>query len=174
MKIGITGHTSGLGKAIYEHFQSLGHDCIGFSRSNGYDITSNFDDIAQQAQSLDLFINNAWSLDSQTKFVKHLKDYPVDTISIGTSAVLFYEEKIATYTGWKREYIINKKQLLDEHLSAVYGCVGRLLIINVDALENHPTKSDTSIKFQEVIELIEYWIKHKNITVVNYATRSNS
>ena len=34
MIIGITGHTSGIGKAIYEKYDNS----IGFSRSNGYDI----------------------------------------------------------------------------------------------------------------------------------------
>ena len=35
MKVAITGHTQGIGKAIAELYP----DHIGFSRSNGYDIT---------------------------------------------------------------------------------------------------------------------------------------
>ena len=32
-KIAITGHTSGIGKAIYEIGESYGHDMVGFSLS---------------------------------------------------------------------------------------------------------------------------------------------
>lgn len=174
MKIGITGHTSGLGKALFDYYQSLGNDCIGFSRSNGYDITSNFDSICDCAKSLDLFINNAWQSDSQTKFVQYLKDYPVNIVSIGTSAAVFYEEKIISYVGWKREYLINKKLLMDEHTKSVFQSKGSLLLINVDTLENHPSKSEVSMKFNEVIDLLNYWLVHKNLSQVNYASRNNS
>lgn len=173
MKIGITGHTSGLGKALFDNYQSLGHECIGFSRTNGYNIVDNFDEIAAMAETLDLFINNAWCLDAQTKFVKHLKNYPVDIISIGTSATIFYDEKILVYTGWKHEYLSNKQSLVNEHKNSSYSSVNNMLLINVDTLENHPTKSDCSMKFADVIALIDFWMKNKHITMVNYANRSN-
>lgn len=35
MKYAVTGHTLGIGKAIYEE---LSPNCIGFSKSTGYDI----------------------------------------------------------------------------------------------------------------------------------------
>jgi NAD(P)-dependent dehydrogenase (short-subunit alcohol dehydrogenase family) len=34
----ITGHTSGLGLALFEHFKNKGWDVEGYSRSNGYDL----------------------------------------------------------------------------------------------------------------------------------------
>lgn len=173
MKIGITGHTSGLGKALFDYYQSLGHECVGFSRTNGYDITLRFNEIADEVKTMDLFINNAWALDIQTKFVQYLKTYPVDIVSIGTSAAVFYEEKILVYTGWKREYLINKKLLMDEHIKSVFQSKGSLLLINVDTMENHPTKSDVSMKFSEVIDLLTYWNVHKNVSQVNFANRSN-
>ena len=58
MKYAITGHTLGIGKAIYEKLQG---DIIGFSRSTGYDIT-NFEDrkkIIYESKDCDVFINNA-------------------------------------------------------------------------------------------------------------------
>ena len=39
MKCIITGHTAGVGKAMYEHFQAKGWEVIGMSRANGYDIS---------------------------------------------------------------------------------------------------------------------------------------
>jgi short-subunit dehydrogenase involved in D-alanine esterification of teichoic acids len=38
-KIVITGHTSGIGLALYNHFKD-NYNCIGCSLSTGYDITN--------------------------------------------------------------------------------------------------------------------------------------
>ena len=40
MKIAITGHTKGIGKACFDLFNT-DNNCIGFSRSNGFDISVN-------------------------------------------------------------------------------------------------------------------------------------
>lgn len=57
MKIGITGHTSGIGKALHDIFPAA----LVFSRSNGYDITlkSSRDEILSKVLDCDVFINNA-------------------------------------------------------------------------------------------------------------------
>lgn len=59
MKIyAITGHTYGIGKAIYN---KLSPNCLGFSKSIGYDITKKEDrlKILNESESCDVFINNA-------------------------------------------------------------------------------------------------------------------
>jgi hypothetical protein len=69
MKIAITGHTSGIGKAVYE---KLSPNCLGFSRTNGYDISKKEDRlrIINQSADCDVFINNAHSDDfSQTELL---------------------------------------------------------------------------------------------------------
>ena len=40
MNIRITGHARGLGRSLYEHFKSLGHNVEGYSLSTGYDINT--------------------------------------------------------------------------------------------------------------------------------------
>ena len=43
MRIAITGHTSGIGKALYKRCEEQSfprHEPIGFSRSNGFNINS--------------------------------------------------------------------------------------------------------------------------------------
>ena len=61
MKLAITGHTSGIGKALYNHYSKNGHECIGFSRLVGYDITDATSRAKIVAESEDcmVFINNA-------------------------------------------------------------------------------------------------------------------
>lgn len=56
MKYAITGHTQGIGKCAYERLNA-----IGFSRSNGYDITDSADRkrIIEQVKDCDVFINCA-------------------------------------------------------------------------------------------------------------------
>ena len=71
MKIAITGHTKGIGKAIYEHFQP---NIIGFSRSNGYDILKDMESIFRESTDTTVFINNAHNAFAQTallyRFIK--------------------------------------------------------------------------------------------------------
>jgi NAD(P)-dependent dehydrogenase (short-subunit alcohol dehydrogenase family) len=70
MKIAITGHTSGIGLALFEHFQT-NHTCIGFSRSNGYNISNPADRARILLESLDadVFINNAYNNWDNSQFL---------------------------------------------------------------------------------------------------------
>lgn len=73
MKIAITGHTSGLGKAFYDSYQG---DRLGFSRSNGFDIEHNSSRkmIAAASMNCDVFINNAHFGNSQTDMLYDMYD----------------------------------------------------------------------------------------------------
>ena len=61
MKIAITGHTSGIGKATFDAL-SVDYDVIGLSRRNGYDITTELgrSKIIDAAYDCDVFVNNAF------------------------------------------------------------------------------------------------------------------
>ncbi len=58
MRIAITGHTKGIGKACADIFSE--HEVLGFSRSNGFDINEP-EEIFKSAGDCDVFINNAYS-----------------------------------------------------------------------------------------------------------------
>lgn len=66
--VAITGHTSGIGKGIYERLKYDGWEVLGFSRSNNYDITDSAasERIIQESTTADIFINNAEYKISQT------------------------------------------------------------------------------------------------------------
>lgn len=58
MRVAITGHTSGIGAAIAEILSQRGDEVLGFSRSNGYDISDCRKIVGEIAQC-DALINNA-------------------------------------------------------------------------------------------------------------------
>jgi hypothetical protein len=62
MKIAITGHTSGIGKTLTELCDHKKIEWDGFSRSNGFDITSETFQtrLPEIVEDYDVFINNAY------------------------------------------------------------------------------------------------------------------
>jgi hypothetical protein len=67
----LTGHTTGIGKEVYDR---LSPNCIGFSKSTGYDITIAGDrkKIIDESATCDIFINNATSGFGQTELFLEL------------------------------------------------------------------------------------------------------
>lgn len=66
MKIAITGHRQGIGKAFAEQLSSRGHTIVGISRSDGENIRRT-EHIANMIEPCDMFINNAQSQYAQTE-----------------------------------------------------------------------------------------------------------
>ena len=68
MKIIITGHRSGIGKAVATLLSKKGHEIIGFDLTDGYDISepNNLNNIVLQLNEADVFINNAYHPTAQT------------------------------------------------------------------------------------------------------------
>ena len=81
----ITGHTSGIGKALYEEFGG-----IGLSRATGFDISK--DDITPYIKEADVFINNAYCGNVQVRLLYQvyelwINDYTKSIINIGSDIV---------------------------------------------------------------------------------------
>tara|TARA_B100001971_G_C18192930_1_gene539741 strand:+ start:495 stop:977 length:483 start_codon:yes stop_codon:yes gene_type:complete len=116
MKIAITGHSKGLGKALFE-FLSQKHKIIGFSRSNGYDIKSPGDrkKIIKESKDCDVFINLVHNYYHQTDLLLELhkswKGLQKYIINIGTSAVDNGDFGIGDYQ--MSEYKVQKTTLVD-------------------------------------------------------------
>ena len=68
MKIAITGHKHGIGKAFAEQLSARGHEIIGISRSDGENIRR-ITHTANLIEPADLFINNAQSNYAQTELL---------------------------------------------------------------------------------------------------------
>ena len=102
MKISITGHTKGIGLAFADLYQQKNYQVIGFSRSNGFDITDPdaVDQIINQSQDADIFINNAhaWNHDAfaQTNLLFRLweswQGKKKTIVNIGSSLTMRWEK----------------------------------------------------------------------------------
>ncbi len=68
MKIAITGHTKGIGKAFSNLLKIRGHEIIGISKSEGKDI-NNVIEISNIIEPCDMFINNAQTSYAQTELL---------------------------------------------------------------------------------------------------------
>lgn len=60
MKIAITGHTDGIGKAIADACEAEGHEIVGFSRSTGYHLFQDMEGVIADAEDCDVFVNNRY------------------------------------------------------------------------------------------------------------------
>ena len=114
MKIGITGHSEGIGKSLYDKLIK-DFNVIGLSRSNGFDI-KNTNKIIEQLEDCDVFINNAFEKNYQTILFELLFDkwkfLPKTIINMNSSCV--YEP-----SDWDPEYANNKKKFKDVSLNIV-------------------------------------------------------
>jgi hypothetical protein len=96
--IAITGHTSGLGKLLYDNF-----NMDGFSRTNNYDVT-NIDNIVLAVKDYSVFINNVNKnqLEIAEKLWSLWKTDPTKTIiNIGSRAKDFVKSNY----GYKKKLL---------------------------------------------------------------------
>lgn len=162
MKYAVTGHTSGIGKAVFESC----NNSIGFSKSQGYDILSAQDrkKIIEQTRDCDVFVNNAHDGFGQAYMLLDLfhswKNTSKTIINVGsiiaedTTVLKNYEHLL--------EYQIQKKSLRILHndlvnlktslkLNYVYfGYVGTERI-----LQKYPNMTkDQYITIEEAVKII--------------------
>ena len=116
-KILITGHTRGIGKAIFDLFNEKGFACKGVSKSTGYDIEKDTDRIVEMVKGFEYVVLNAYKHDSQTIMLKKIiekyqnfnKKIAVITSTSGTSAGEDENFNEPDYV----EYCQHKKNLID-------------------------------------------------------------
>jgi short-subunit dehydrogenase len=107
--VSITGHTKGIGHALLENMSS-DYNLIGFSRSNGYDISTNQDSIIQIAKNSDIFVNNAYYKKCQIDlFIKMLYLWKYDS----NKTIVNIISRVQYDTHIQSSYNNNKTQLAE-------------------------------------------------------------
>jgi|TARA_B110000259_G_scaffold44626_1_gene51748 hypothetical protein len=171
-KIVITGHTSGIGKAIFDKFSERyrSHEIIGMSRSNGYDIEKDFDKVVDEAAGAEIFINNAYRDQQQLKLFNALKD-KVDMMVVMGSVSRLYPELIPT------DYVQDKQALAEAcRLESINPNGIPVLHLDLGFLEgttvsgDDPTGflSDSTTPLEDVVDTIIFWAGKPTIRQVEF------
>jgi hypothetical protein len=170
MKMVITGHTWGIGKALYNSFKSAEWEVVGLSRSNGYDIDTNFDRVVEAVTGADLFINNAYRDRQQAQLVHALKDKVKKMVVMG-SVSRHYPELIHT------DYVHDKQELAEAcRLISIDPNGIDVLHLDLSFIEgqdpdpNKPTDfiSDYNIQYEEIINAVDFWMTNPKIRQMEF------
>lgn len=98
MDIAITGHSKGIGKALFEHL-SKSNNCKGFDIISGYDINVNSKEILKESSHCSVFINNAYCNTAQVELLEkwHRLHFYSPHLIINISSIaadLLYDENV--------------------------------------------------------------------------------
>jgi len=170
-KIVITGHTKGIGKAIYDKFTEVScREIVGMSRSNGYDLEKDFDKIVAEAEGAELFINNAYRDQQQLKLFNALKN-KVDMMVVMGSVSRHYPELIPT------DYVHDKQALAEAcRLESINPEGIPILHLDLSFIEgtevntDDPTAftSDYTTPMNDVVETIIFWAQKPSIRQIEF------
>jgi NAD(P)-dependent dehydrogenase (short-subunit alcohol dehydrogenase family) len=153
-KIFITGHTSGIGKSMYDFFRNS-HNVVGMSRSNGFDI-SDPHSIVNQLEYDCVFINNAYAPNiAQSKLLETIisKFNPgaLRIINIGSvSAHRTDADTLARIT-----YATDKEHLLQTHEHMVrLGHLSTYIELGMVDTDYNKTKPGNKLTPDQVTDLV--------------------
>jgi hypothetical protein len=141
MKIAITGHSKGIGKALAEVYESRGHEIVGLSRTNGYNIKS-IPKCADVIETCDMFVNNAQAGFAQTELLfemfRRWKSQDKTIISIGSQITNY---PCTTIEGLE-EYWLQKNTLDRAHVQLRYQHhFPRLVLVKPGDIATQPEKT---------------------------------
>ena len=114
MKVAITGHTQGLGKAIFDELARRSYQVRGYSRSNNWDIMSLEirNKILEETFDFDVFINNAYCPVAQFELLKSVVAHWQGTkkliVNVGSKSI--YADVVPDFM---QDYVKDKQQQLE-------------------------------------------------------------
>jgi hypothetical protein len=172
MRIAITGHTSGIGRALYDYY-SIKNEVLGFSRSNGYNLPDSLPVVIEESKGCDLFINNCYADGVQIDLFKGLVDHVGKMILMG-SVARFYQDVILKKSAKDKQILFDTVSLYCLNPNAI-PC----LHLDISHLEQElrdykdgtKIKSDMCISYTEVISAIDFWLSNPNIKNIEFAGR---
>ena len=163
MKIAITGHSAGIGQALSNIYTAKGHEVVGLSRRNGYNIRS-FPKVAGMIDPCDMFINNAQVGYAQTELLfevwRRWRGQQKYIVNVGTQMT---DMLLPPKEEWD-EYIIQKKALdLATQLLEQRSEWPRLLLVRPGGIATQPGQAPPAyMDVDEYAQGVTEWIA-KNI-----------
>ena len=121
-RIAITGHSAGIGQAFAKIYKEQGHDVVGLSRRNGFNIR-NIPKLLGEIESCDIFINNAQIGFAQTEllFAVHQAWQGVPNKQIISISTLMTSLPISCIQGLDMLHYHVQKTRLEEAVRLVRG-----------------------------------------------------
>lgn len=160
MKIAITGHSAGIGQALANIYQAQGHEIVGLSRRNGYNIRS-LPKVAAMIEPCDVFINNAQVGFAQTELLwevwRRWQGQDKIIINISTQMVMMQH---APKLEWD-EYLVQKKTLeIAQEIMMYRSKLPRLILERPGSIATQPGQTvppyeDVNEYAREVVERLE-------------------
>jgi NAD(P)-dependent dehydrogenase (short-subunit alcohol dehydrogenase family) len=163
MKIAITGHSAGIGQALANIYTAHGHEVVGLSRRNGYNIRS-IPKVAAMIEPCDVFINNAQVGFAQTELLFEMwRRWEGQQKTIVNISTQMTDMMVPPKQEWD-EYIIQKKALeLAEDLLTERNVWPRQIMIRPGAIATQPGQEPPQYKnVDEYAQGVYEWIQ-KNI-----------
>jgi len=114
-RIAITGHSTGIGQALAKIYESQGHEVVGLSRRNGYNIRS-IPKIVDKVKDCDIFINNAQAGFAQTEllFAVYKLWQDIENKKIINISTMMTLEPVSSLPGIEMIEYHNQKLALEE------------------------------------------------------------
>ena len=166
-KIAIIGHTKGIGKAIAKLYQKNKFEIVGLSRSNGYDLEKNQNEILDCLDDCNLVVINAFAGKGQLNLLKriygryHNSKKKIAVITSTSGTIAGEDEDISSKT--YKEYCKLKKELIEYISDLQQELVMRpLSVYDVcpDTVDTDMTKGLweewPKLKASEVAEAVQY------------------
>lgn len=141
MKIVITGHTSGLGKTLYDSLSER-HDVLGLSRKNGHDLS--LDLCPFMIDNFDVYINNAYHGYAQVDLLYQIfnknKYRKCTIINVGSVSADGNRDTVNEYAIHKAalEKACSQLQLIDSECRVVHLKLGRMDTPMTDHKSEYP------------------------------------
>ena len=182
----ITGHTRGIGKAIFYLLTEQGYDCHGISKSTGDDVLVKEDTIVDIIEDFDHVVLNAYAGSSQLTMLKkivarykdHNKRVAVITSTSGTPECADEDEAggedYREYKEFKRELIQYigevQQQLMDKRLHIFDVCPDTVYTdMTVGLWEEYP-----KLQPEDVAECVSLCFRTKDYNINKIVIQKNA
>ena len=171
MKIAITGHTAGIGKALTEIYVQQGHEIIGLSQRDGNNIR-NIPKICDQIEPCDIFVNNAQAGYAQTEILFEMAQRWQGTRKhIIVVSTMMTQDPVSSLSGLDMDQYRVQKVALEEAVSQIrYRRLGvKITIVRPGNIATSPDKTvppaaDVNNWAQTLLDLLEM-AKNNNLTI---------
>lgn len=170
MKIAITGHTKGIGKALYDGFCSQGHEVLGFSRTTGYTVSTDegIKQIVEASVDCDILIINAYAYserDTLAGFSQITLLYEMFNRWVGLNKTIVIVGSMAAYETDSSLYTLHKTalELAAHRLRQINYFNPRLITLNPSVVDTYVLDDPKVPKMSptDVFDILDMVLKHK-------------